>query len=263
MEQIEKALAKAKEMRYGGGAIPLPIREHASSAVNGVTPEYTETFVVAADQVRSQAQRLVADSIDQKASHVYGLLRTQVLQRMRARGFSSLVVTGPALGCGASTTAANLAVAIALDVNQTVLLVDLNLRSPSVSKKFNFEPRAGIDDYLRNQATLKDCLVSPRIPRLVILPARRANSDAAEILSSPRMTALSRELRSRYADRIIIYDAPPLLSSSDTLGFLPNADAVLLVAQSGKTTRQEIEKSAELLNGKVLLGTLMNAHGAA
>ena len=140
-------------------------------------------------------------------------------------------------------------------------MVDLNLRQPGIHEKFGVQPRVGIDDYLRGETHLKDCLVCPGITRLVVLPAREAKGEAAaEIISSPRMTALAKELQNRYADRIIIYDAPPLLTSSDTLGFLPNVDAVLLVARSGRTTKAELEKSAHLLGNKAIVGTLLNAH---
>lgn len=265
MEQIERALARAREMRAGTlGGLRSNVRVAASA--NGVTPNYTETTVAKGDAQRMNKERLVADSFAHPASDIYGLLRTQVLQRMKKHNMSTLAVTGPENGSGVTTTAANLAIAIALDVNQTVLLVDLNLRAPAIHEKFGFEPRAGIDDYLRGEAQLKDCLVSPDLPRLVILPARAANRGAAkggetaEIISSPRMTALARELQGRYADRVIIYDTPPLLTCSDTLGFLPNVDAVLLVARSGRTTKAELDKSAHLLGNKALVGTLLNAH---
>jgi Mrp family chromosome partitioning ATPase len=230
-------------------------------STNGFTPRYTETAVAQCDNRRASKERLVADSFGHPASDIYGLLRTQVLQRMKKHGMTTLAVTGADPGCGVTTTAANLAIAIALDVNQTVLLVDLNLRKPAIHEKFGFQPRVGIDDYLRGEAQLKDCLVCPGLPRLVVLPAREAKGEAAaEVISSPRMTALAKELQNRYADRIIIYDTPPLLTSSDTLGFLPNVDAVLLVARSGRTTKAELEKSAHLLGSKPVVGSLLNAH---
>ena len=259
MEQIEKALARAREMRIGnlGGLRP----NGRGVSLNGFTPRYTETAIATCDNRRSIKERLVADRFEHPASDIYGLLRTQVLQRLKKHGMSTLAVTGPELGGGVTTTAANLAVAIALDVNQTVLLVDLNLRQPAIHAKFGFQPRVGIDDYLRGETQLKDCLVCPGIARLVILPAREPKGEAAaEIISSPRMTALAKELQNRYADRIIIYDTPPLLTSSDTLGFLPSVDAVLLVARSGRTTKAELEKSAHLLGNKAIVGTLLNAY---
>ena len=259
MEQIEKALARAREMRAGnhGGLRP----NGRAVSTNGFTPQYTETAIAKSDPKRTSKERLVADSFGHPASDIYGLLRTQVLQRLKKHGMSTLAVTAPQLTSGVTTTAANLAIAIALDVNQTVLLVDLNLRKPAIHERFGFQPRVGIDDYLRGQAELKDCLVCPGITRLVVLPAREAKGEAAaEVISSPRMTALAKELQNRYADRIIIYDTPPLLTSSDTLGFLPSVDAVLLVARSGRTTKAELDKSAHLLGNKSIVGTLLNAY---
>lgn len=259
MEQIEKALARAREMRAGTQA-GFQLNGRAAPAGNGFSPQYTETLVAQGDKRRMASERLMVEGVDHPAAEIYGLLRTQVLQRMKKHNMSTLAVTGPAKGSGVTTTAANLAIAMALDVNQTVLLVDLNLRSPAIHEKFGLQPRAGITDYLRGEASLKDCLVTPSVPRLVILPALTAKGDTAEMISSPRMTALAKELRGRYADRIIIYDTPPLLASSDTLGFLPNVDAVLLVARSRRTTKAQLDKSAHLLGNKAIVGTLLNAH---
>jgi Mrp family chromosome partitioning ATPase len=258
VEHIEKALAKARQMRAGRGDFST-IRGIPPSS-EGVKPDYTHTPDVVNDSRMTAAQRLIADSIEHDASDVYRLLRTQVLQRLNQRGFSSLAVTGADYGVGTTTTAANLAISIALDVNQTVLLVDLNLRSPEIYKKFALTPSAGIEDYLAGQCELKDCLVNPGMARLVVLPARSPKVDSAEIISSPRMTALARELRARYADRKIIYDMPPLLTSGETLGFLNNADAVLFVARSGRTTKAELDRAANLLANFQVIGTLLNAH---
>lgn len=260
MEQIEKALAKAREMRMGHLQGLRAANTSERPSVNGITPVYTETVIVPVDSKKMVEQRLVANSLGHPASDIYGLLRTQVLQRLKSHGMSTLAVTGPGPDSGVTTTAANLALAIALDVNQTVLLVELNLRAPSFQKKFSYRPKAGIDDYLRGGSPLKDCLFNPGLTRLVVLPARSAKAETAEIISSPRMTALARELKSRYLDRIVIYDMPPLLTSSDTLGFLPNVDAVLLVARCGQTTKVELERSASLLGNKAIVGTLLNAH---
>jgi protein-tyrosine kinase len=261
MEQIEKALARAREMRSASiGNFRAANSVNSQPSTNGVTPEYTETVVSAADRGRMIEQRLIADSPAHPASDIYRLLRTQVLQRMKKSGMTTLAVTSPAEGSGVTTTAANLAIAIALDVNQTVLLVDINMRSPGIHKKFGLEPKTGIDDYLHGGAQLKDCLVSPGMSRLVILPAIEVKGGAAEIISSPRMTALAKELQSRYSDRIIIYDTPPLLASSDTLGFLPNVHGVLLVARSGQTTKEELDRTANMLKSNTIVGTLLNAH---
>jgi Mrp family chromosome partitioning ATPase len=264
MEHIEKALARAREMRanqprggqsdgYKNGAA------NRAPSVDGVSPSYSETAVVKGNRKRSD-ERLVADNFQHPIADVYRLLRAQVLQRMKKLNMTTLAVTGGQEGDGATTTAANLAISIALDVNQTVLLVDLNLREPGIHKKFGLSPTSGIEDYLRGGCELKDCLLNPGMARLVILPARVSKDEAADLVVSPRMTALTKELRSRYADRIIIFDMPPLLESGETLGFLPTVDAVLYVARSGRTTKDELARAAELLKGYPVIGTMLNAH---
>lgn len=261
MEHIERALARAREMR--SGASPDGFRRGGSGArpsVDGVAPSYTETVILPHDGRRVTEQRLVADDFGNPAADVYRLLRAQVLQRMKKLSVTTLAVTSARAGEGATTTATNLAISIALDVNQTVLLVDLNLREPSIHRRFGLNPSAGIEDYLAGQSALKDCLFNPGLARLVVLPARQSKGDAAEMMSSPRMSALVKELRSRYADRVIIFDTPPLLDSGETLGFLPNVDATLFVARSGKTTKQELDQAAGLLQHYRVIGTLLNAH---
>ena len=258
MEHIEKALARARELRSGHHRQESAAAS-ARSSINGVTPDYTETAVVENDLRRVTEQRLVADDQRSPAADVYRLLRSQVLQRMKKQNMTVLAVTSARGGEGATTTAANLAISIALDVNQTVLLVDLNLRNPSIYKKFGLELTSGIDSYLHGDCALKDCLVNPGLARLVVLPARTSKTIAPEMIVSPRMTALVKELRSRYADRIIIFDTPPLLESGETLGFLPNVDGVLFVARSGQTTKAELDRAAGLLQNFPVVGTLLNA----
>jgi Mrp family chromosome partitioning ATPase len=263
MEHIEKALARAREMRAkqpgGAGMRDGKGSERDEPSVHGVNPAYSETVVVKNDLRRSKHQRLIADDFRDPVADVYRLLRSQVLQRMKKLKMSTLAVTGARNGDGVTTTAANLAISIALDVNQTVLLADLNLREPSIHTRFGLKPELGIEDYLRGACSAKACLINPGLARLVVLPARAANGDAAELIVSPRMTALSQELRSRYPDRIIIFDTPPLLESGETLGFLPNVDCVLFVARSGQTTRAEVDRAADLLQNYHVVGTMLNA----
>ncbi len=261
MEHIERALARAREMRsHRSDHAHAPGSAGTKASVDGVMPDYTETAVLPHNQRRVSEQRLIADDFKNPAADVYRLLRAQVLQRMKKLNVTTLAVTSAKGGAGTTTTATNLAISIALDVNQTVLLVDLNLRDPSIHRRFGVTPSKGIDDYLAGQCALKDCLVNPGLARLVVLPARIAKGDAAEMMSSPRMNALVKELRGRYADRVIIFDTPPLLDSGETLGFLPNVDAALFVARSGQTTKHELDRAAGLLTGYRVIGTLLNAH---
>jgi non-specific protein-tyrosine kinase len=84
--------------------------------------------------------------------------------------------------------------------------------------------------------------------------------EGAELLNSPNMHALAREMKSRYADRYVFYDTPPLLTSSDALTFVPLVDAVLVVVEAGKTSMPDIQKAMGLLPQDKVLGVVMNRH---
>src|SRR3982751_3771640 len=143
MEHIEKALARAREMRSGNsGSARGAHSSAAATSSHGFQPDYTQTLVLENDLRRTTEQRLIADDLQNPVADVFRLLRVQVLQRMKRQGMTSVAVTGAKHSDGATTTAANLAISMALDVNQTVLLVDLNLRHPSIHRKFGLEHSA-------------------------------------------------------------------------------------------------------------------------
>jgi capsular exopolysaccharide synthesis family protein len=177
---------------------------------------------------------------------------------MRENDWASLGITGPSSGIGKSLIATNLAISISYEVNQTVLLVDVDLRNPTIHKYFNFAPEYGLLDYLNGEADLSELFVNPVYKRLVLLPGRGTSSASSELLSSPRMTNLVKDLKSKYRSRIIIFDLPPLLNVDDAMVFLPNVDSTLLVVENGKNTESEVHHSMRLLEGTNLIGTVLN-----
>ena len=192
----------------------------------------------------------------------FKILRTQVLHRLRENSWSLLSVTSPGYGEGKTLTAVNLAVSLAMEVTQTVLLVDANLRNPSVHEVFGLDDCPGLADYLLDNQPLEDLLVHPGIGRFVLLPGGRAVSNSTEILTSPKMLALVEELKHRYPARIVIFDLPPLLHTADVIAFSPYTDALLLVVEEGKTTVEEVQRALSLVkNSRPVLGTVLNKAG--
>ena len=192
----------------------------------------------------------------------FKILRTQVMHRLRENNWNVLGVTSPGHGEGKTLTAVNLAVSLAMDTAQTVLLVDANLRNPSVHEVFGLEDCPGLADYLLDDQPVEDLLVHPGIGRFVLLPGGRAISNSTEILTSPKMVALVEEFKHRYPARIIIFDLPPLLHTADVLAFSPYTDALLLVVEEGKTTIEELQRALSLLkNSRPVLGTVLNKAG--
>jgi protein-tyrosine kinase len=192
----------------------------------------------------------------------FKILRTQVMHRLRENSWNVLGVTSPGQGEGKTLTAVNLAVSLAMETTQTVLLVDANLRNPSVHEIFDLDDCPGLADYLLDNQPLEDLLVHPGIGRFVLLPGGRAISNSTEILTSPKMLALVEELKHRYPSRIVIFDLPPLLHTADVLAFSPYTDALLLVVEEGKTTAEEVQRALSLVkNSRPVLGTVLNKAG--
>jgi Mrp family chromosome partitioning ATPase len=178
---------------------------------------------------------------------------------MKTKGWRALAVTSPGPGEGKTLTAVNLALSLARDVNQTVLLVDLDLRHPRVHRAFGFEPTVGIIDHLFAGVPLPDILFTPGVERLVVLPGRESYPHSSEILASPDMVALVQELKHRYPDRLVLFDLPPVLSADDALTFAPYVDAALLVVREGVTTQESFERALRYLGQTPIVGTVLNA----
>lgn len=203
--------------------------------------------------------RVIAGQVHGQVTDIYRSLRAQVLQELGHLNKATLGITSANHGEGKTLTAVNLAIAIAMDVKHTILLVDADLRAPAVARYLGIEPTLGLSDYLTGEAELSDCLLRSDVERLSILPARRHVGNSAELLASPRMLQLAMELKSRYTDRIVIYDLPSLLPGGDTIGFLPSIDATLLVVRDGVTRSTELTRAVELLSDHKLIGTVVNA----
>jgi capsular exopolysaccharide synthesis family protein len=209
-----------------------------------------------------EQHRILAHHTRSAQADIFRLLRTQVLQIMDKSGFRTLAITSPNYGDGKTTISLNLAVSIGMDLKQTVLLADLDLRKPNMHEFLGLEPSVGLSDYLLDDVPLAQCLKRLSFERLSILPAGRPLDNSSEVLASPKMAGLARELKARYADRLIIYDMPPLLTQDDSLAFLPHVDAVLIVFRDGITTKHEIKRCLESLSAANVIGTVLNDAGS-
>ena len=260
MERIKQALDKARLERAAEPVVPARRADEAGGAsVTAADIQYSQTRVQALDPTVLREHRIIYGSDDATGLTAYKMLRTQVMQRMAARGWNALAVTSPAPGDGKSLTAINLAISLAREMHQTVLLVDMDLRNPSLEKYFGLKVEQGIGDYLLHGVSMGEILINPGIERLVLLPGREPQSNSSEILASPVVGTMVQELKQRYPSRIVLFDLPPVLSADDALSFAPYVDAFLLVLREGKTTREEIQQSFEVLKDATILGTVLNA----
>jgi len=258
MERIRKALERAGQDRQMTGTDVFRQTSQGIQADLSTGVRYTMTKMVEVSPQQLLENRIIAALPEHPFKDAYRMLRTRVLQTMRNNGWTSVAVTGPATGCGKTLTAINLAVSLAMEVSNTVLLVDLDLRRPAIHKYFGYEPELGLSDYLTTDVPLHQLLFTPSIDRLVVLPGRSALPNSAEMLRSPRMIALVNELKTRYPDRLIVFDLPPILAADDALAFSPYTDCFLMVAESGGTKKDDLQKAYSILKNTPLVGTVLN-----
>lgn len=257
MERIKQALEKARLQRQLDGAAPTASRPVASTVSGPVA--YTHTRTVGTEKKILQERRIISGYEQNSFTDAYKILRTQVFQRLRDKGWNSLAVTSPGDNEGKTLTAVNLAISLAMEVDYTVLLVDADLRQPSVHTYFGIDAEYGLSDYLTADKPLSELLVHPaEIPHLVLLPGGKPLANSSEMLNSPKMSRLVSELKKRYPTRIILFDLPPLLSTADAMAFIPYVDAALLVIEEGKTQADAVKRAVGLLQGTNLLGTVLN-----
>jgi protein-tyrosine kinase len=262
VDRIRKALDLARQERDRTSERPveepLPL-ESKSDARLPAPIEYTITksFHASADLLESN--RIVSVQSPSAAAGAFRMLRTQVLQRMMENNWRSLAIFSPCRDDGKTTTAINLAASLANDHLHTVLLVDFDLKRPSLGAKLGISPKKGTDDLLRGEAEVEECLYHPEgFDRLVLLPARSAMHDSSEALAGRRGRELVAELRSRYPDRIVIFDLPPILEADDALAFAPLVECGLVVVAEGVTRREDLLRCMELLRKTPIVGTVLN-----
>jgi protein-tyrosine kinase len=277
VDRLRKALDLTREQRIEAPR-PEGMPEGMTVATAAATHPVTDVGAsaeVPAQAVRARARsvpvsaevlkrnRLLLPGADDATANAYKKLRVQVLQLLRKHCFSSVAVVSPSNEDGRTLTAINLAITVAEDPGHTALLVDMDLRQPSVHRCFGLEPRVGVGDCLRRAAEVGEALLRPEpFPKLVLLPGTTAQRQSSELLASDSAKDLAAELRTRYANRLVIYDLPPLLATADALAFLPCVEAVLLVACESRTRRDDITETLNLLRGVPLVGTVLNGSRA-
>ncbi|MGP9801157.1 XrtA-associated tyrosine autokinase [Rheinheimera sp. NSM] len=170
-----------------------------------------------------------------------------------------ILVTSSRPGEGKTFSAINLALSIALEQDKTVLLVDSDVLRPSVSKSLNIKYDIGLTDYLlSDEIKVSDIMLSTNVERLKIITAGRPHHLSTELLASERMLMLANEFASRYHDRIVIFDAPPLLGVNETAVMASMCGQAVVVLEENRTKIAEIEQAVTLLPKDIATGFLIN-----
>ena len=271
MERIKLAIEKAKT---GGGREagalappsqnarwappPVALAAVAPDRPVSASAQYSHTTVVDLDPAHLERNRVIAHQKTHLASWAFDVLRTQVLQKMDENGWRTIAITSPSLESGKTLVSINLAMSIAQQSQRTALLVDFDLRRPSVAGVLGLVQPVSLNEVLTGDVDVGMASVNPGIEHLVVLPTNRGMSRAAELLSSPKVSNLIGELRQRYDDRIVLFDLPPVLVADDVMAVLPHIDCVLMVVGNGVSSKAEVEEAMNRVGKANLIGVVLN-----
>lgn len=272
MEKIQSAIAKARAARdtlalsSGDTTSPNlssrgPVDVAAAVPTADLPAESAAAWAalspLATDSARLRDSRIVAFGGGHEAV-TFDMMRTKVLQQMRLNGWRRLAITSPTPACGKSTIALNLAFSLARQSELRTILAELDLRRPSLAGILGISGRPGFARVLEGRADFADVALRYGAGLAVACndgPVR----NPSELLQGSAVTAALAVIEARYAPDIMLFDMPPMLVSDDTMAFIGQVDAVLLIAAAEATTIKEIDAcERELASQTNVMGVVLN-----
>jgi exopolysaccharide/PEP-CTERM locus tyrosine autokinase len=262
MSRIEEALKKVSSQRNNKSADSSTVVEKAtemkSEPIHSVKKRVTDLLNVVPLKV---SNLMLATARDEKNIVVeeFNKLRSAVIALTKGNKFrNTLMITSTASEEGKSMTALNLAISLAKEHDHTVLLVDTDLRRPSVHKYLDINPEIGLVNCLRDNLPLDKALIKTGIGKLVVLPAGGSVKDPVDLLSSNRMKEIVQELKKRYPERYVIFDTPPAQPFADAGVLAGLVDSTLFVVREGKASKDEVQRTLNEFKEHNLLGVVYN-----
>lgn len=258
MEKLEAALAKAREMRQTtlDGAEGAPSRRAVTRRLP--TMGWTDALPeLALQPARLQRNRITALSGGKDATP-YDMLRSRMIRVMREKEWSRLAITSPGAACGKTTVALNLALSLARQRDTKVMLIDLDMRRPSLHKVLGHNPTTSFHEVLDEKVKFEEHAM--RIGgNLVVAMNATPSRHPAELLQASRTSEILDDIERRWQPDVMLFDMSPMLASDDNVGFLGNVDCALLIAAAESTTLPNIDvcekELAQLTN---VLGVVLN-----
>ena len=262
MERIQAAIQKAKEQR---GAVVAPSPGGALGGMSRGAPRRAEVGPAWAELAAFEPEpRLLArnhivtlEDVDPAHSH-FDILRTKVLRAMQKNGWTSLGITSPTSGCGKTTMALNLAFSLAHQPDVRTVLVELDLRRPSMARLVGLKAPQSMASVLQGTRTVPESFARYG-DNLALGTNAQAVRDSAELLMNARTAEGVAAIKRAFLPDVIIYDLPPMLMSDDVMAFLPQLDCVLLVAGAERSRLDEVDKcEKDLADQTNVLGVVLN-----
>jgi exopolysaccharide/PEP-CTERM locus tyrosine autokinase len=189
----------------------------------------------------------------------FRLLKTNLLFPEKGEPARTVMITSPSPNEGKSFVAANLAVSMAQSIDEYVLLIDCDLRNPTIHSLFGYNKGGhGLSDYLSSAMPLSNVLRKTSVEKLTILPGGTVPSNPSELLSSEQMRRMLHEVKLRYADRYILIDTPPPYITAETNAIARSVDGIILVVRQGKTRVKEVQDIIDIYGREKILGVVKN-----
>jgi exopolysaccharide/PEP-CTERM locus tyrosine autokinase len=202
---------------------------------------------------------VMANAVESPAAEQYRKLKSSIVKSVRLGSCgNTLMITSSVPGEGKSLTALNLAISLAQDFDHTVLLIEADLRKPTLLKYLGLESSLGLSDCVLDGVDVDLALVETGIDGLSLLPAGRPVSNPVELFSSNRMKALMAEIKARDPNRFIIFDTTPLLPFAEPQYIANVVDGVVLVVREHLTSIDKLKRALEILNNHKLIGVVSN-----
>jgi protein-tyrosine kinase len=185
-------------------------------------------------------------------------LRTHIMKPGASNQPKVIMISSAMSGEGKSLISINLAIIIAIELNSHALLIDCDLRNPSISRWFGMSEKKGLSNYLTGEAEIPDLLVKTSIDKLSLMCGGTMQDNPVELIGSTKMKTLIQDIKSRYDDRYIILDSSPLLATTEPTVLNEMADAILLVIKAGETPRETVQQAIKLIDKNKIMGIILN-----
>jgi exopolysaccharide/PEP-CTERM locus tyrosine autokinase len=276
---IEQAAKRLEELKRAGVEVPVPETGGALNRAQEIAPSNAPIAPDHVPEVPPRRSKLVEIDLQRLAAAGYvtpTAPRSRLADEMRvikrplignAQGKSAapisaanlIMVTSALPGEGKSFMAINLAISIAMELDTTVLLVDADVARPVIPERLGISQGKGLLDLLTNKGLeVSDVMLRTNIERLSVLPAGTPHSRATELLASEGMTLLLEEMGSRHPDRVLVFDAPPLLSSTESRVLATHMGQIVMVVEADRTPQSSVKQALAAIEQCPVVMTVLN-----
>jgi receptor protein-tyrosine kinase len=274
MNLIEEAAKRLRQLE-AAGVVRAPHAPHDTTAAvqprlvpaePGKRAEARPAPARTLDLARLQASGFITPALQHsKLMQEFRLIKRPLIKHALGRSATQtpnrnlIMVTSALPNEGKTFVAVNLAMSLAMEVDCRVLLVDADVLAPSVPEVLRIEPAKGLMDVLTGTGTpLREMFLSTNVERLSLLLAGTRHANSAEFLASDSMTRLLAELSSRYPDRIVVFDSPPLLATTESRALATHMGQVIVAVEAQRTTNGALESALSTVESCPVVYTLLN-----